>query len=108
MYIVRVYIFYKTSTNTSFHDNLVSGVFFSVLFGSTSLFAFHHPQDLNRQEKKKKVIPAPSYESALSEVVKNNFTGIDVFRSDMLFYTALVLAFSDAEAYHGCGRITKI
>ncbi|KAK2185880.1 hypothetical protein NP493_220g03034 [Ridgeia piscesae] len=31
--------------------------------------------DLNRQEKKKKVIPAPSYESALSEVVKNNFTG---------------------------------
>lgn len=43
-----------------------------VLFGSNNLYAFHHPSDLAAQQKKKKEVPTPTFESAQEEIAKNS------------------------------------
>ena len=69
---------------------------FRVLFGSTNLFVFHHPQDLEKQQADGEVVQVPSYESAQEEIATNsalwNITGKDEFRGDVV----LVLVMSNA------------
>ena len=69
---------------------------FRVLFGSTNLFVFHHPQDLEKQKADDDVVPVPSYESAQQEIATNsalwNITGKDAFHGDVM----LVLVVSNA------------
>ena len=90
----------------------MSGTFFRVLFGSTNLFIFHHPKDEKKQKNENKVVPAPSYDSAHEEIAMNselgNLTGKDAFSDDILLYTVLVLASTDAGAYHSYKQIIKI
>lgn len=85
--------------------------FFRVLFGSTNLFVFHHPQDFAKQQKDNKTVPAPSYDSAQEEIAKNS--GLSKFTSGgkskglflkssfcVFFHLVLLLVVTNARDFH--------
>merc|ERR1712226_793895 len=65
-----------------------------LLFGSSNLFVFHHPQDYAKQQKSKKVVDTPNFESAQEEIAKNSglakFTGDGKSKEDLLLQEDLV------------------
>ena len=86
-------------------------MFSRVLFGSTNLFVFHHPQDFATQEKDKKVVPAPSYDSAQEEIAKNS--GLSKFTSGgkskgaftIVFHHLTLFLFTNEIECHKSGMI---
>ena len=79
-------------------------LFFRVLFGSTNLFVFHHPQDYAKQQKDNKTVPAPSYDSAQEEIAKSS--GLSKFtsggKSKGQFYEIVLFSFASP-----CGSLSS-
>ena len=65
------------------------------MLGSSNLFVFHHPQDYVKQQKAKKVVDTPSYETAQEEIAKNSglakFTGDGKSKGEPLVPLSLVI-----------------